>query len=229
MKTSPAVRTVIAVELPAPCSQKCHFCRSGQNADGDRAAIDRLFWELVDSEPPDEVYVVSSGETGSADGYADFVARLKGRNIFVAAAGAAPVSVIEGLDRIDISATSQTHGASMRALEKARQLGIPFTVSLVDDGVEKIDERLEFLGGRFPESRGYVVRAQQGAGRASEARGETRAKRTDLGILEMGTWPVPAYVELAGFRDSRTLCLRCVDRWGRLVPFVGGFVSAPAP
>lgn len=224
MKTEEDSNTIIAVEFPASCGQKCPMCRTPDNAVGDHRKVAEIFWRTVSERPPREVYLVSSGETGAAKDFDKTVSELLGRGIAVSVACAAPVSVVAGLTRVEVSATLHTIASSYRAIEKAIGLGIPVTVSLVDDGAEDMEKSTDALREAFPEIRGCLVRAQQRVGRAREARGESRCTR--FSDAPMGIWPVWAYVELAQFAKP-DIELTCFDRWGRSVPYVGGYVPSP--
>lgn len=213
---------VLAVEFPAPCGQKCEMCRTPDNASGDPDRVLETFWDAFDAKRPGEVFIVSSGETGAARDFQATVSSLIERGIPVSVACAAPISIVPGLSRADVSATRHTHDASVLAIKKATELGIPTTISLVDDGVEDIPARVALFVRMFPEIRGYLVRAQQQVGRATAAHGKTNFTVFPP-QMPMGYWPPPAYVELAEFADPR-FELTCVDRWGRIVPYVGNHV-----
>jgi hypothetical protein len=173
--------------------------------------------------PVAEVHLVANGEPGRSKDFKNIISMLFKRGIPVSVACVNEISVEPELGRAEVSATRTTIERSRKAILKALKLNIPTTITLIDDGSEDMDKRVEELHGEFPGLAGYLIRALQAEGLSQISHGTTRSGRFSPEI-PMGIFPVDAYYEARGFSgDHKTIRINC---WGQEVPFLGGYVDA---
>ncbi|MBI2607353.1 MAG: hypothetical protein HYW51_00835 [Candidatus Doudnabacteria bacterium] len=207
------MKKVVAVQLPAPyCGIGCSFCRTANEHGGDVSAVRRALSEqLADCE---EVYLTSVGETGNCAEFQDIVQMLQERGIPVSVLCATAQSVVAGLKRVEISYEEDepTAFTAPLAIAKARKLGVPVVLSVVDKGNKAINPQA--LTERFNVS-GVLIRALQAEGHSRSCHGHSSFWVSDS--AELGAFPVGAYRELASIGVSAV----CIDHLGRQVQYLG--------
>jgi MoaA/NifB/PqqE/SkfB family radical SAM enzyme len=200
---------VLAVQLPAICPLHCDFCRTPNHAEGDSDAV----FEKVVAELPryEELYLTSNGETGFSPIFQKLVDVAHGLGVKVSVLCATAKSVVPGLCRVEISLNEYTEPLATRAIEKAKRLGIPVVISMVDTGVPI---HLEDVTRQYGVD-GVLVRSLQAEGKSHNNAGSTRWFSRVEGSL--GHFPAAAYRELSG-RGAETTC---INHLGHTVPLLG--------
>lgn len=201
---------VLAVQLPAPCPLSCDFCRTPNHAEGDSNAV----FEKVVAELPqyEELYLTSNGETGFSPVFKKLVNAAQNLGVKVSVLCATPVSVVPGLCRVEISVNQHTYSVAHAAIKKAKALGIPFVVSVIEDQKFPLDfeTAADMVG-----ADGVLIRALQKEGRSDHEGGKTRVWQRPGSKL--GFFPVSAYSELVGYGETPV----CIDHFGHAVPLLG--------
>ncbi len=205
------MKTVLSIQAPAPCPVECAFCRTPEHNLGDPEKVLKTARENMFGYK--EVYLTSNGETGLSPIFGKLVALAKGHDLPVAVLCATDRSVIFGLSRVEISLNEFTKKFATRAIEKARYLGIPTVISMVDTRDAQIN--LEAVAKQYGVD-GVLVRALQPEGRSDKSFGLTR-KFIRAGA-KLGQFPVAAYRELVGLGSTTT----CINHNGFVVPLLGG-------
>jgi hypothetical protein len=165
----------------------------------------------------DYFYFTANGETGLFDGFVDLIRSIIDAGAQVGVLCASHLTIITGLSHAEISFNKTTLTSAKRATQKAKSLGIPFALSLVDDGdsafLEYARREAIILG-----ADAVLTRAQQPEGRSTQTIGET--------IVQFATerlpvvFPVKAYRELQDLPKGSTPI--CINPFGQVVDFLGG-------
>jgi len=209
----------LAVELPADCPLKCAFCRTEEHSGNPQAVLDTLRTH-VGQNGYSEIYLTSTGETGLSPIFKEVVGMANSAGMGVAVLCATAGSVIPGLTRVEVSLNPYTSVLAKEAIAKAKELGIPVVISMIDEGIEEID--LETIAAQYGAD-GVIVRALQPEGASDRGAGTTRIYQRPRSSL--GNFPATAYAELEAFRPSSPL-ITCIGPNGTFVPFLGGYVGA---
>lgn len=205
-----AVQKVLSIQVPAPCPLACSFCRTPDHNQGDAQKVLQIVAERIGEY--EEVYITSNGETGLSPIFSALVDLATRKGLRVAVLCATEYSVVSGLARVEISLNKYTEALAIRAIQKAREMGIPTVASMVDDG-PPID--LEAIANKYRVD-GVLVRALQAEGRSELSRGVTRFF-SRVGA-KLGHFPVAAYRELVGIGTESA----CINHCGDFVPLLGG-------
>lgn len=211
------MNTVLSIQAPAPCPLGCSFCRTPEHNQGDPGRVRELANDLLGRDRHEEVYITSNGETGLSPIFSDLVQMCQKKGVSVSVLCATKASIIPGLKRVEISMNTGTEKTAPAAIEKAKELGIPFVISMVDDGTQAIDP--ETIAKKYGAS-GVLVRALQREGRSDESASRTQVYQV-LGS-DLGMFPSSCYAELAGMGYMSD----CIDHNGNLVPLLGGAAVA---
>ncbi len=205
------IQNVLAVQLPAPCPLNCLFCRTPDHNVGDPNSVYNAVTELLNNKAYDELYLTSNGETGLSPIFTKTIDLAKTKGVPVSVLCATERSVVSGLKRVEVSYNEFTKIVARRAIEKAKELGIPVVVSVVDDGKANVDCQNVQLELSVD---GVLIRAQQAEGSSRETRGKSKVLRSKDDI---GVFPVIAYRELSEFGDS----VDCINQFGQKVKYLG--------
>lgn len=201
---------VLSIQVPAPCPLACAFCRTPDHNEGD---LQKVLQAVKDNiEGHEEVYITSNGETGLSSIFGEIVSLAREKGLGVAVLCATERSVVPGLCRVEISLNQYTEPLAIRAIEKAKRLGIPTVISMVDTGAPINPEDVAKQYGVD----GVLVRSLQAEGKSLNKAGSTKWF-SRIGA-KLGQFPVAAYRELVGFGVDTT----CINHNGVLVPLLGG-------
>lgn len=208
---------VLSVQIPAPCPLNCNFCRTPSHNEGDP---EKIFQSVKDkikksSNGYEEVYITSNGETGLSVIFDQLIHFAEENELDVSVLCATEFSVVKGLCRVEISLNQYTEALAIRAVEKAKRLGVPVVISMVDTDTEK-PISLNAIMQKY-EVDGVLVRALQAEGRSFRNKGSTRWL-VRPGV-ELGNFPVTAYREFEFVSAKNTICL---NHDGIVVPMLGG-------
>ena len=157
---------VLAVEVPAPCALDCAFCRTPEHDVGDPKAVLEAVKSNLDG--CDELYVTSNGETGRSSIFGDLLQIAKEKNIRVSVLCATAESVVPGLARVEVSMNKYTAPLAELAIARAREVGVPVVISMVDTGqpVDAVEIAEKYRVD------GVLIRALQAEGRSKKVRGD---------------------------------------------------------
>ena len=207
-------KKTLAVALPAPCPLACAFCRTPEHGNGDlRKVVEAVGAHLATGEYG-EIYLTSNGETGLSPIFHEVVELAKKNGVPVSVLCATDNSIIPDLVRAEISLNKYTSTLAEKAISKAKSLGVPVVISMVDTGIEAIDP--EKVAARH-DTAGALIRALQPEGRSHQRKGITRFfKKPDAKI---GMFPCAAYAELKSFKNLSSV--DCIGSSGALVPTLG--------
>lgn len=202
---------VLAVQLPATCPLHCDFCRTPNHAEGDSVAV----FEKVDAilHRYEELYLTSNGETGFSPIFQKLVDVALGLGVKVSVLCATEKSVVPGLCRVEVSLNQYTETFAIRAIEKAKRLGIPTVVSMVDT---EAPIHLEDVTRQYGVD-GVLVRSLQAEGESHSSSGLSSRWFIRIAKEKLGHFPVAAYPELSGCGAETT----CINHFGRGVPLLG--------
>lgn len=206
---------VLSIQAPARCGLRCLICRTPEHNSGNPEKVLDLAKQL--SGRYQEVYITSNGETGLSPIFSDLVRMFQDKDVAVSVLCATQASVVPGLKRVEISVNPWTIRTAPKAIEKAKRLNIPFAISMVDDGTNKID--LEATANEYGAT-GVLVRALQREGRSTHSAGHTRIYQRPGS--DLGKFPSRCYAELAGIGYASD----CIDHDGQLVPLLGGVTAS---
>ena len=201
---------VVAVELPAPCPLDCAFCRTPDHGVGNPQQVLEAVKSSLDG--CDELYVTSNGEPGRSSIFGDVLHIAREKNIRISVLCATAESVVPGLVRVEISMNKYTAPLAEHAIARAREVGVPVVISMVDTG-QPID--LVEVAEKYHVD-GVLVRALQAEGRSKKTRGTTRFFRREGS--DLGVFPCAAYPELIGHGFAPV----CIGPNGQVVPSLGG-------
>ena len=201
---------VLAVEVPAPCALDCAFCRTPEHDVGDPKAVLEAVKSNLDG--CDELYVTSNGETGRSSIFGDLLQIAKEKNIRVSVLCATAESVVPGLARVEVSMNKYTAPLAELAIARAREVGVPVVISMVDTGqpVDAVEIAEKYRVD------GVLIRALQAEGRSKKVRGDTRVFHRDGS--DLGASPCAVYPEL----DGQGFAATCIGPHGQVVPSLGG-------
>ncbi len=205
---------VLSIQTPALCPLGCIICRTPEHNQGNPEKVFNLANEF--SGKYKEVYITSNGETGLSPVFPQLVQMCQDKGIDVSVLCATKASIVPGLKRVEISLNAGTAKTAPAAIEKAKKLGIPFVISMVDDGTQTVDP--EIVAEEHGAS-GVLVRALQNEGRSKKSAGRTQVYQVPG--TDLGKFPVSCYAELAGMGYASD----CIDHNGNLVPLLGGITA----
>jgi nucleotide-binding universal stress UspA family protein len=207
-------KKTLAVALPAPCPLACAFCRTPEHGDGDLQKVVQAVSAHLATGEYGEIHLTSNGETGLSPIFHEVVALAKINGVPISVLCATDNSIIPGLVRAEISLNKYTSTLAEKAIAKAKSLGIPVVISMVDTGIESIDP--EKVTAKH-DTAGALVRALQPEGRSNQGKGITRFfKKPDAMI---GMFPCAAYAELKRFKELPVV--DCIGSSGTMVPLLG--------
>ena len=205
-------KRVLAVQLPAPCPLACGFCRTPQHDEGDPEAV---YGAVIRDLPGhQELYLTSNGETGLSTVFRRLVQFATGLGVKISVLCATERSIVPGLCRVEVSLNEFTRPLALRAIEKAKALGVPVVVSIVNDSDELSPTDLEKLADEHGAA-GVIARGRQKEGRSATQAGKTLVYQRPG--IDIGSFPISAYSELAGFGAP----VSCIDHFGRSVALLG--------
>lgn len=203
---------VLAVELPSPCQYECTFCCSSNHGEGSTDAVleaVRQHWRNCD-----ELYITGNGETGRSPAFPLLVDAALYRGIKVSILGASSLSVRPGLTRAEISTNPKIpEGATRHAANTARRYGVPYVMSMVDEGDGALPNPFEVME-KFG-AVGFIVRAKRAEGRSSESAGTTQIFQVPG--VNLGAFPNPAFKGLEGLGVQPI----CIGPFGKEQPALG--------
>ena len=204
------MKKVLSIQLPAQCPLACAFCRTPEHNQGDPERVLQVVKENI--KDFEEIYVTSNGETGFSSIFTQLIDLAKENGLRIAVLCATERSIVPGLCRAEISLNRYTEPLALQAIDKAKRLGIPTVISMVD--TEKpIDTKT--IAEKYGVD-GVLVRSLQKEGRSTHKAGSTRLfKRVGA---TLGQFPVAAYRELVGLGIQTT----CINHQGEFVPLLGG-------
>lgn len=204
---------VLSVQIPAPCPLNCNFCRTPNHNEGDPEKILHQVKDRINSNEYEEIYLTSNGETGLSVIFDPLIHFARKNGLDVSVLCATEFSVIKGLCRVEISLNQYTEALAIRAVEKAKRLGVPVVISMVDIGVPI---NLKTVMDEYKVD-GMLIRALQEEGKSNRKAGSTRWLIRPG--AELGHFPVVAYPELADVDVKNT---NCIDYEGVVVTMFGG-------
>lgn len=226
MTSNSNIPVALVLELSAPCGEHCEGCRYSEHGIGNPDAVRDALARVLDSQGPSvkEIHLVANGEPGRSKDFKRIVSEAVKRGFPLSIACVNEISVEpEGFIRVEVSATRTTIERSRKAIQKALNFNIPTTITLIDDGSEDMDKRVEELHEEFPGLAGFFIRALQPEGLSQKRYGTTRSGLFRPEI-PMGIFPMDAYYEARDFSGNhKTIRINC---WGQEVPFLGGYVEA---
>ena len=120
--------------------------------------------DRINNNGYEEVYITSNGETGLSAIFDPLIHFAEENELDVSVLCATEFSVIKGLCRVEISLNQYTEALAIRAVEKAKRLGVPVVISMVDTNTE-ITISLNAVMQKY-EVDGVLVRALQKEGRS---------------------------------------------------------------
>jgi hypothetical protein len=207
-------KKTLAVALPAPCPLACAFCRTPEHGLGDLEKVVEAVSARLAEGDYGEIYLTSNGETGLSPIFQAVIQLAKDKGIPVSVLCATERSIVPGLVRAEISLNKYTAPLAEGAIAKARELGIPVVISMVDTGIEPVDP--EKIANGYDVT-GVLVRALQPEGRSSQSKGTTRFFQRPGSAL--GMFPCAAYKELKKLVGLSIV--DCIGSSGEMVPLLG--------
>lgn len=206
-------KKVLAVELPAPCSFNCSFCRTPNHDQGDPEKLLSEVQARLNSGGYEELYLTSNGETGLSAYFEPLVSIAISRGIKVSVLCASESSVVSGLSRAEISYNHSTKKSAEHAIKKANSLGIPVVLLMID--CQSDENVLASLQNQLPFD-GILIRALQAEEKSNNSSAGTSwfEKRNEVNL---GCFPVAAYRELSDIGVAAD----CLNSYGQKVKFLG--------
>lgn len=204
---------VLSVQIPAPCLLDCVFCRTPDHNKGNPARVLRTVNAHLNNRPNGykEVYLTSNGETGLSTIFGEMLEIARKNSLGVAVLCATEHSVVPGLCRVEVSLNPYTEPLAIKAIAKAKRLGIPTVISMVDTGTPINPDGVA----KQYKVDGVLVRSLQVEGKSHKKTGSTRYFSRLR--AKLGHFPVAAYRELLGLGFKTT----CIDHEGNTVALLG--------
>ena len=214
----------LAVQLPAFCPLTCKGCRTIElNRKGHVPGnIDEIKHHLDKLKKDDSLFISSTGEPGFTDGYEDLVGELVNRGVEVAVCCANKRSIMKHFIRAEISRSEEQDKTSPKAIERARELGIPYVATVVNYG-KYDDVNPEKLAEELDSPSAIIIRQAQREGDAKRFLDSAHKKETQIwqrnGVYLGKVFPIPCFREFRSYRDKTDVT--CINHMGDEVQWLG--------